>query len=227
LSPTVSFGMIVLNGMPFLPFNLRALYPFAHEIIVVEGAAPGAAGIADAGGHSRDGTLEEDPDGKLLIVTAEDAGHEDGFWPGEKDEQSRAYAERATGDYLWQVDVDEFYLPQEMRAMIDHLAAHPEITAVTFPTLTIWGDLHCMVDGWHLRRGAGHFHRLFKWGPGHVYVQHRPPTVLDDHGRDARSVSWLDGPATCSTTRCCSRLRYTRRSNTTHPGASTESGTPS
>jgi hypothetical protein len=44
--PTITFGMIVLDGMPFLPYNLRALYPFAHQIIVVEGASPGAAVIA-------------------------------------------------------------------------------------------------------------------------------------------------------------------------------------
>ena len=50
--PRVSFGMIVLNGMPFVPYNLLALYPFAHQIIVVEGAAPGAAGIATPAGHS-------------------------------------------------------------------------------------------------------------------------------------------------------------------------------
>ena len=35
--------------------------------------------------------------------------------------QSRAYAERATGDYLWQVDVDEFYRPETwgILAMLD------------------------------------------------------------------------------------------------------------
>lgn len=37
--PRITFGMIVLNGEPFTRYNLRALYPFAHEIIVVEGAA--------------------------------------------------------------------------------------------------------------------------------------------------------------------------------------------
>jgi len=37
----ITFGMIVLNGEPCVLYNLRALYPFAHEIIVVEGAAPG------------------------------------------------------------------------------------------------------------------------------------------------------------------------------------------
>ena len=67
--PRVTFGVIVLNGEPFTRYCLRSLYPFAHEIIVVEGAAPGAASIATADGHSSDGTLaalrrfksEEDP----------------------------------------------------------------------------------------------------------------------------------------------------------------------
>jgi hypothetical protein len=192
--------MIVLNGMPFVPYNLRALYPFAHQIIVVEGAAPGAAGIATPDGHSRDGTLaelrrfarEEDADGKLTVVTAEGAGYDSGFWPGEKDEQSRAYAIRATGDYLWQVDADEFYLPHQMQRVLETLAADPQITAVTFPTLTFWGSPGVTVDGWFLRRGAAAYHRLFKWGEGSTYAAHRPPTVLDAQGADTRSLRWLD-----------------------------------
>jgi hypothetical protein len=63
----------VLNGEPFTRYCLRALYPFAHEILVVEGAAPAAAKVATPGGHSTDGTLEtlyrfkaeEDPKGKI------------------------------------------------------------------------------------------------------------------------------------------------------------------
>ena len=198
--PLVSFGMIVLNGMPFLPYNLRALYPYAHQIIVVEGAAAGAAGIATKDGHSRDATLaelrrfarDEDPDGKLVLVTAEDEGHADGFWPGEKDEQSRAYAVRATGEYLWQVDVDEFYMPDDIETLLERLAAPPHVQAVTFPTVTLWGGLDYRVDGWYLRRGASDYHRLFRWGPGYSYSAHRPPTVLDPAGRDTRSLLWLD-----------------------------------
>ena len=202
-SPKVTFGVIVLDGMPFLPYTLRALYPFAHQIVVVEGAAPGAAGIATADGHSCDGTLqelrrfarEEDAEGKLVVVTAEDEGHADGFWPGEKDEQSRAYAVRATGDYLWQVDVDEFYLPGHMERVLGLLARRPDVTAVTFPTLTFWGAPDCSVDGWFLRRGAGDYHRLFRWEPGSSYATHRPPTVLDPQGRDTRDLVWLDASA--------------------------------
>ena len=119
--PKITFGIIVLNGEPFVRYNLRALYPFAHQIIVVEGAVPAAARIATPDGHSTDSTLktlwefklQEDPLDKLTIITAEDEDYPDGFWPGEKHEQSQAYASRATGDYLWQVDIDEFYKPED------------------------------------------------------------------------------------------------------------------
>jgi glycosyltransferase involved in cell wall biosynthesis len=199
--PRVSFGIIVLNGEPFIRYALKALYPFAHEIIVAEGAAPAAKNIATPDGHSRDGTLEalrrfkaeDDPEGKLVIVTAEDEGHPNGFWPGEKDAQSTAYARRATGDYLWQVDVDEFYRAEDIEHVFSMLRDDPQITAVSFKQITFWGGLNYWTDGWYLRRGATYYHRLFKWGPGYRYVTHRPPTVSDPAGRDLRQIRWVDG----------------------------------
>jgi Glycosyl transferase family 2 len=192
--PRMTFGLIVLNGEPFTRYCLRALYPFAHEIIVVEGACQSAARLATADGHSTDGTLatierfkaEEDPQGKVQLV------RRDGFW-SEKDEQSQAYAERASGDYLWQVDIDEFYHPADMRSVVEMLHADPEITAVTFEQITFWGGFDYVADGWYLRRGAKFFHRLFKWGSGYQYVTHRPPTVTDPGGRDLRGLKWVDG----------------------------------
>jgi len=200
----VTFGVIVLNGEPFTRHLLRALYPFAHEIIVVEGSAPGGRNVARADGHSSDETLEvlrqfkaeNDPDGKLTVVTAEDEGHPNGFWPGEKHEQSRAYATRASGDYLWQIDIDEFYLPVDMERVLAMLSTDPSITAMTFKQTTFWGGLDYWVDGWYLRRGATFYHRLFRWGPGYTYSTHRPPTVLDEAGRDLRTLRWLSGDAT-------------------------------
>jgi hypothetical protein len=194
--------MIVLNGEPFVRYNLRALYPYAHQIIVVEGAAPGAACISTSEGHSTDGTLDtlrdfqahEDPEDKLIVVTAEDDGHADGFWPGEKHEQSQAYASRADGDYLWQVDVDEFYQPDDMAFVLDKLSSQPEIAAMSFQMLTFWGGFDYIADGWYLRSEAEICHRLFKWGPGYTYVTHRPPTVHDDLGRNLRSLLWITGP---------------------------------
>ena len=74
----ITFGMIVLNGEPFVRYNLRAIYPFAHQIIVVEGASPAAVRVATPYGHSRDATLEtlrqfqaeEDPEGKVMVVAS-------------------------------------------------------------------------------------------------------------------------------------------------------------
>lgn len=192
--PRISFGIIVLNGEPFLRYALRALYPFAHQIIVVEGAAPGAKQAATADGHSLDGTLQtlrdfqtrEDPAQKLQIITR------DGFW-SEKDEMSQAYAELASGDWLWQVDVDEFYMPADIAAVCQLLQSEPGITAISFDTMTFWGAPEYRVESWYLRRGDGEFHRLFKWGKGYRYATHRPPTVLDDQGADLRGKRWLRG----------------------------------
>lgn len=199
--PRITFGLIVLNGEPFVRYNLRALYPFAHQIIVVEGAVPAAANVATPDGHSTDGTLttlrnfktSEDPEDKLIIVTAEDEGYPNGFWPGEKHEQSQAYARRATGDYLWQVDVDEFYHPEDIHTIWALLGNQPDIAAVSFKMITFWGGFDYLTDGWYLRQGAEIYHRLFKWGPGYRYVTHRPPTVYDAYNQDLRTKKWIHG----------------------------------
>lgn len=197
--PRITFGIIVLNGEPFTRHCIRSLYKFAHEIIVVEGASPMAKSIATPDGHSLDKTLsvlhemqrDEDPENKIKIVTAEDVGYADGFWPGEKDEQSQAYAERASGDWLWQVDIDEFYLPSTMDSVFHLLSECPDVSGVSFSTITFFGDVDIVTDSCFLRSGAGEYRRLFRWGPGYKYASHRPPTVLDAHGRDLTSMNWV------------------------------------
>ncbi len=194
-TPRITFGMIVLNGEPFIRYNLQALYPFAHQIIVVEGACPAARNVASPDGHSCDTTLEtlkrfkdkDDPQGKLTIVTAEDEGYPDGFWI-EKDEMSQSYAKRASGNYLWQVDCDEFYLPEDMPAVINMLKADPKIKAISFRVLTFWSDINTKTDGFLLQSGAHNFHRLFAWGEGYRYATHRPPTVMDENGNNLREI---------------------------------------
>ena len=195
----ISFGIIVLNGEPFTRYCINALYPHAHEILISEGACEGARGVANPDGHSQDGTLEilreikrhGDPKNKITIITAEDEGHPNGFWPGEKLEQSRAYAKRATGNYLWQVDIDEFYKDEDIESIKKILEDDPDITSISFKQQQFWGGFDYLVDGWLLKRGAEEFHRLFKWGLGFEYASHRPPTVTDSRGIDTRKLKWL------------------------------------
>jgi hypothetical protein len=201
--PRITFGIIVLNGEPFTRYCLHSLYPFAHEIIVVEGGHEQTASVSTPDGHSIDGTLDtlrrfkesEDPENKVQIVTR------NGFWPRGNELanirtfQSRAYAERATGDYLWQVDIDEFYRSEDMSAVGKMLCDDPAITAVTFPTYTFWGSPEIRVNGWPLLWSGMYFQRLFKWGPGYHYLTHEPPTVLDSEGRNLLSLKQVSGPA--------------------------------
>jgi hypothetical protein len=185
--------MIVLNGEPFTRYSLRSIYPFASQIVVVEGACRAAASVATPNGHSRDGTLdvlrrfrdEEDPDHKLVLVTAEDDGHPDGFWPGEKHEMSQAYARRATGDWLWQVDSDEFYLTEDMERIAQELLANPKISRIDFPMRTFSAAPWLEIDGFLLKTFC--VRRVFAWRPTYRMSTHRPPTVVDGDGRDVSS----------------------------------------
>jgi hypothetical protein len=196
----VSFGIIVLNGQPFLERNLQAIYPFAHEIIVVEGATKAARNLARPDGHSSDGTLEmledfknkRDPDRKLHLISAADEGYADGFWP-EKDEMSQAYVRQITGDWLWQVDSDEFYKPEDMSSLLEQLE-QSQISAVSFPYLEFFGSFTSVLDGVWYRYEHPRIHRLFRWESGYSYQTHRPPTVLDEQGRDLREKSWMPDP---------------------------------
>ncbi len=189
----ITFGIIVLNGEPFIRYNLRSLYPWAHQIIVVEGACRTAKAVATPDGHSIDSTLEslrrfqaeEDPEKKVVVVDARDEGFQDGFWP-EKTEMCQAFAKRATGNYLWQIDSDEFHREEDMSTMLGLLSKG--IGWVAFPQYSFWGGIDYVNNSLALAefdlRGNGA--RLFAWGKGYRYAKHRPPTVLDERGRDVR-----------------------------------------
>lgn len=199
--PKITFGIIVLNGEPFTSYCLRSIYPFAHEIIVVEGGHEDAKSVCTPDGHSIDGTLESlkrfkednDPDNKVVLVL------KDNFWP-KKDEmgndrtpQSRAYAEKATGDYLWQIDIDEFYREQDIKAIIEILAKNPEVTAISFQQRSFWGSINYLSDSCYLRSHKSGWNRVFKWNSGYKYLTHEPPTVLDEKGIDLHTVQWITG----------------------------------
>jgi hypothetical protein len=135
---------------------------------------------------------EEDPENKVQIITR------NGYWP-KVDEwgrmrtyQSRAYAERATGDYLWQVDIDEFYKPMDMQKVIQMLKDDTAITAVSFRMLTFWGGLEYITDGWGLQRRL-EIPRLFKWGKNYKYMTHEPPVIYNDQGRDISQIYPVHG----------------------------------
>lgn len=201
----ITFGMIVLNGEPFIKYSLRALYPFAHQIIIAEGACVTAMDAATADGHSLDTTLQsiqefvenEDPEGKVILVTAKDEGYDCGFWP-EKDEMSIAYATRATGDYLWQVDSDEFYIEEDMKKLVSLMQNGVDV--ISFKERPFWGSTDIMVHSFktRLQYNISGINRVFRWGEGYRYASHRPVTIIDDNGVDIKTKEWMSSRETAS-----------------------------
>jgi len=123
----ISFGCIVFNLLDTLPKDMfrkciESVHDFAHEIIIVEGASNGSDGntkVFTKDGHSTDGTLEylyslQSEFDKITIIPSK------GFWNG-KTEMCNEYAKIATGDYIWQLDADEFYHKNDIVKIIDIL----------------------------------------------------------------------------------------------------------
>ena len=112
-----SFITIVLNGRPFLTSALEAVYDFAHEIILVEGAVESCRFAADAQGKSIDGTLDDikkfpDPLKKIKLIQ--------GLWP-EKNEMQDEALKLVTGDYVWLMDSDEIYKQEDLKKVKEPL----------------------------------------------------------------------------------------------------------
>lgn len=186
-----SAGMIVLNGMPFVPYILKNLYPVMDEIIIVEGAVELAAQFATPEGHSRDETVAAiknfpDPERKIKLIQKQ------GFW-SEKLEMSQAYGQVAKGDYLWQVDVDEFYHAKEVRFLQNYLCQHPEIEAVALNWYAFYHGFNSYVRGGKEGINGEEVWRIFRWKPGYQWVDHRPPTVINQTGLDTREIGHLRG----------------------------------
>ncbi|AFZ44911.1 hypothetical protein PCC7418_2775 [Halothece sp. PCC 7418] len=195
--PKISFGIIILNGEPFTRYCIRALYPHAHEILIVEGSVEKARPFATANGHSTDSTRQtidflkanEDPENKIKVISQE------GFWPDQND-MCQAYAEVATGDYLWQVDSDEFYLSEDIEKIRTWLAKNPTIDGASFRWRIFWGNEKYITDGWFLRQGGGDVNRLFRWGKGFQYDKHHQgPIVINSEGRIVNEGNWLSADA--------------------------------
>jgi hypothetical protein len=190
----ISFQTIVFNGLSNAPSGLfeaclKNIYPFAHEMIIAEGAVlptvenKGDASWATSDGHSTDGTLDflrsfPDPEHKIRIITT------NGFWRGGKVEMFNEMAKQTTGDYAWEIDGDELYNPVDMDRLIRLLDGNRQIERVDFYARQFFGGWdHCIepLPGPWINQIE--WRRIFKTAPGGRYLSHTPPIYADVFGR--------------------------------------------
>jgi len=177
-----SFGMIIFNGDEFLQQVLDSIYDFAHEIIIAEGADLNSLPFANPDGSSTDSTVNlirnyPDPDRKITLIQ--------GKWR-DKTEQSNAWLEHASGDYIWQIDDDEVYKEEDLLTVDNMLKDRPETTAVSFHWCHFFGGLDRIRP---INAKTPVVWRIFKFKSGYRWHSHRPPDILAADGRSLREIS--------------------------------------
>lgn len=185
----ISYAMNVLNGVPFIKYQLDSIYKHAHEIIIIEGAYKKFA-HASLGGRSKDETLsiiESYPDtqGKIKLITRE------GFYDERKD-MCNEFFKYATGDVIWQVDVDEFY-SDETHRYVKYLFCNDEkLDQVSFKFFDYYGGFDYIIEGYD--ESLLDVVRVSRIFPGMSWLSQRPPT-LELGGEELIPRKKIDGSA--------------------------------
>lgn len=189
----ISVGAIVFNGEISLPDNmleawLQQVYEIGDEIIIVEGATKavdhywdGDTQWATTDGKSTDRTLEiiksfPDPDKKIKLIESS------GFWNG-KTQMTNEWCKHITGDYMWIISTDEFYLENDVKKIKD-LINERVPDQIDFYANHFWGDFDNCIDETS-GQGWGNdipWERIFRHMRGSRWVRHEPPRYLHPDG---------------------------------------------
>jgi hypothetical protein len=165
----ITFAMIVLNGDFVLKQVLQSIYPYAHKIIISEGAVKywTNKGVTTSTDKTNE-ILENfpDPDNKLKVIHGQ---YE------EKTEQCRAFMEYVPSDtdYLWCIDSDEVFKDTDIRKMFNILQAR-QPSSVGFKSNTFFGGFSHTIGGFERNHS---FKRVLKYQTNTIYDTHRPPTL--------------------------------------------------
>ena len=185
--------MTVCNGEYFLRECLECVYPYAHKIIIAEGAT------AKWGNthrwktpRSQDNTINiikqfPDPNNKVVLI------QNDSFYKNET-QQSNLTLKAMPGDtdYIWVLDADELYTGAGIKHVIKRLR-NKNFTYVEFNMYNFFKNIHTIAydsgKGWGYNTPIP---RIFKYYKGSLFQSGRgekiPPTILDNKGRNVKKI---------------------------------------
>ena len=182
----ITFMMLVFNGETIPPKGMMEAtimhhYDIAYEFLIVEGASKARASSLTLNGHSTDNTVEiiktlQSKYKKIKLIQSPN-----GFWE-DKLAMCKATNGIAKGDYICQLDVDEFYHEKDFVKILNIMENEPY--AIYFYANHFWGNWNYCIDensgkGW---ANATEWRRFHRNCPGKSkWIEHRPPAYLYKH----------------------------------------------
>jgi hypothetical protein len=197
----LTFGIITLNADFFIRQVLESIYPFAHKIIIADGAVKWWADnhpelckteekfstITRTVIGSTDDTVSiinsfPDPDHKIITLI--------GGEYKEKDDQCRAWFKHVPTDtdYVICNDADEVHSPENLEKLIRFLEQE-QPTSVGFKSDSFFGGFDHIIGGFERDHS---FKRVLQYRPGCFYRTHRQPTLAIHHSPFNIDVSGKD-----------------------------------
>lgn len=148
--PKATIGIIALNEEEYIHACLKSIYNWdcCHEIIIVEGSTDmwreANPDSVKPDGSSKDRTVEiiknfPDPQHKIKLIQ--------GVWKDKKEAREQ-YLNRATGDFLFQIDCDEFYTYNDLEKLKNLLLSKGStIEQLSIPHIIFWHDFDKKLTG--------------------------------------------------------------------------------
>jgi len=153
--PKVTIGIIALNEEEYIHACLKNIYAWdcCHEIIIVEGSTDlwreANPDTVMPNGSSKDQTVEiiknfPDPHHKITLIQ--------GKWKDKK-QMRNEYLKRATGEFLFLKDADEFYTQNDLEKLKNLLIDKGnEIEELSIPHIIFWHDFDKKLTGGRFTR---------------------------------------------------------------------------
>lgn len=184
MPPKICFLLICFNDDYVLRECLDAAQQFG-TVVAAEG--PVAYWQRQGYERSQDETLSILSDYGVRLIS--------GQWE-EKDQMTTAAARLipADTDFVWVLDADEIWQPQDIAAIISRLA-QGDVDSVGFHFKSFYGGFTHMMTGFEYDYEV---HRIQRWQAGAQWATHRPPTVLAPDGRPWREHRHISADQTAA-----------------------------
>lgn len=175
----IHFLTLLLDGMPWLPLQYQFLQRVREPWTwwVVEGSA---AGISDTR-HCRTQTPRLSTDGSteyMREVARMDhrVRHlQQWMWPGKTAMCNAAVRQMKESGWVWQLDVDEFWTPEQVTTALDLMQDRDE--AHFFCRYFVGPDRYIYNPGGWGNRQDIEWKRLWRYQPPQEFLNHEPPMM--------------------------------------------------